>query len=63
MLIGLVLLYVLKVINAPVWVFVIVWIEIIMSALTVILKTIDAELKRRKEKLLKEILKDMNRRE
>lgn len=63
MLIGLVLLYILKVINAPVWVFVIVWIEIILSALTVILKTIDTELKRRKEKLLKEILKDMNRRE
>ena len=63
MLIGLVLLYVLKVINATVWVFVIVWIEIILSALTVILKTIDAELKRKKEKLLKEILKDMNRRE
>lgn len=63
MLIGLVLLYILKVINAPVWVFVIVWIEIILSALTVILKTIDAELKRKKEKLLKEILKDMNRRE
>ena len=63
MLIGLVLLYVLKVINAPVWVFVIVWIEIIISALTVILKTIDAELKRkRKEKLLKEIL-DIDRRE
>lgn len=63
MLIGLVLLYVLKVINAPVWVFVIVWIEIIISALTVILKTIDAELKRkRKEKLLKEIL-DIDKRE
>lgn len=63
MLIGLVLLYVLKVINAPVWVFVIVWIEIIISALTVILKTIEAELKRkRKEKLLKEIL-DIDRRE
>lgn len=63
MLIGLVLLYVLKVINAPVWVFVIVWIEIIISALTVILKTIEAELKRkRKEKLLKEIL-DIDKRE
>ena len=64
MLVGLVLLYILKVINAPAWVFVIVWIEIIISALNVILKTIDAELKRKKkEKLLKEILKDMNRRE
>ena len=64
MLIGLVLIYILKVINAPVWVYVIVWIEIIFSALNVILKVIDADLKRkRKEKLLKEILKDMDGRE
>lgn len=64
MLIGLVLIYILKVINAPVWVYVIVWVEILFSALNVILKVIDAELKRkRKEKLLKEFLKDFDGRE
>lgn len=63
MLIGLVLIYILKVINAPVWTYVIVWVEILFSALNIILKVINAELERKKkEKLLKEILKDMNMR-
>ena len=56
MLIGLVLLYFAKILEAPIWIFVIIWLEIGLSALSIIIKATEAELKRRqKKKLLDEL--------
>ena len=39
MIYGIIMLYILKVINAPLWCFILTWICILMSAFTLILKT------------------------
>ena len=53
-----VMLYILKVINAPTWCFVLVWIALVLNALTIIAKAIMNDMERsRKFRRKKEIEK------
>lgn len=55
MLLGIVMLYILKMVQAPLWCFIVTWSVIILNAATVVLKTWAAEQeKKKKEKLIKE---------
>jgi hypothetical protein len=55
MLLGIVMLYILKLVQAPLWCFIITWSVIVLNAATVVLKAWATEQeKKKKEKLIKE---------
>ncbi len=55
MLLGIVMLYILKMVQAPLWCFVVTWSVIVLNAATVMLKAWATEQeKKKKEKLIKE---------
>jgi hypothetical protein len=55
MLLGIVMLYILKMVQAPLWCFIVTWSVIVLNAATVVLKAWATEQeKKKKEKLIKE---------